>query len=141
MKRDALLSAVGSLGRTDDALMVLATAYDTAEKNTPEEWRDLKLDASLTYQKEANNFDEKRFEASLVCGNDLDDALRAASKLIRGAASNVFKTKVNGYADVAIPIQKAINEVLKLSRKELGINGNDLATSQSSGSSAAPVPD
>ncbi len=140
MKRDALLSAVGSLGRADDALLALATAYGTADKEKPEEWHETKSNNLLAYQKEINHYDEKRFEASLICGSDLDDAMRGASKLIRGAASKVLREQISGYSEAGAPIQKAILEVLTLSRKELGIGTSEASNPQSSGPSAAPNP-
>ena len=124
MKRDALYSAVGALGRADDALLSVASTYETAQKGKPEDWEEIKLEGIMKYDNESTNFDQKRFEASLICGGALDYAMGTASKEIRGAATKVFKGEAIGYASVSKPIQAAINEVMKLARKELGIDLN-----------------
>jgi len=75
----------------------------------------------VAWQTAINNYDEKHFIASLVCGADIEKAMRTASKEIRTISSKVFDEEVSEYSQVSASIQKAIYEVLTLARKELGV--------------------
>lgn len=123
MKKEALFEALSALGRADDALVGLSTAYEEARKEgDPEGWRQLKLDKSLEWQRAINADDEKSFIAGLVCSRDLDVALRGAIGSIRSSASKVFKDQFEDYSELSAPVQKVITEALALAGKELGID-------------------
>lgn len=83
MKRDAVFSVVETLGHADDSLLALAGVYHIKVQKRPSDWEEMKLLKSQEYQAAINAYDEKRFVASLVCGDAMDSAMSIASKNIR----------------------------------------------------------
>lgn len=142
MKRDAVFNVVETLGRADDSLLALAGVYHIKLQKRPSDWEEMKLSKSLQYQAAINAYDEKRFVASLVCGDAMDTAMTIASKNIRAGASKVFKWEITDYSEISSSIQRPIFDVMTLARTELGLPTEQrVATSQSSESSATPTPD
>jgi hypothetical protein len=124
LKRDAVLSAIESLGRADDALLAMVLAILKAREEGPKitPFIDQKRNACLDIWKEAiSTYDEKRRVISLVCSKETSHAFQRAGHQIRTGASKVFKGEVKTFEELMPPIQEAIVAAFESGREELHI--------------------
>ncbi len=121
MKRDSIVSTVQALGRANDALLLLASAYTMARKHGEDLWAQKVTKTKLAWSELVNAYDEKRFEAELVCSKELAAAMRHTSVEIRLTAKRMFDEKLDDYSVIGKPVIEKIAIVRNLARSELGI--------------------
>lgn len=124
MKRDALFEAVRTLGKLDDALLELYSAYnvelpeDEQKKLLVEESRATRYS---NWYEASVNFDAARFLAELVSGKNMNDALDQYIILSRTVSLEIKKGAPASYMDTAIERFKKIQSVYAVIRKELDL--------------------
>lgn len=124
LKRDAVLSAIETLGQADDALLAMLLAIFEARKEEPNvspfirQKREFSMDR---WQKAIGIYDEKRRVVSLVCSKDASQTFQRASHEIRLGASKVFQSKASSFDEIMPSIQHAIVAAYDSGRKELHI--------------------
>ena len=80
MKRDAVICMIQSLGLADDALRNLAHFFRTnGGRNAEARVLDETLKMSRDYREKVSKFNQLRFEASLLGGKELDQAMKEAN--------------------------------------------------------------
>jgi hypothetical protein len=144
MKREAIFSVMASLGRADEALHTFALAAKALEESKePGFLRGVEHEARHGCYQEIEDFDMKRALALIVCGKEMNDALMSLKLDLRLIASQLREGKGDAYDELAPKLHRNYARAYAFARRELGIRGErqDLATSQSNGSSATPSPD
>ena len=134
LKRDALLATVSALRHAHNAVEILYSAYDVDMRVKGEEWKQRIPEERKRSSEALAVFDEKRFEASLVCSKIVNSALESPASLMRHCIINFAQGDFKKVSDLAPRIHDAVNLAIDFMRKELGF------TPLSSESSVAPSP-
>jgi hypothetical protein len=134
LKRDALLATVSALRQAHSAIQILYSAYDVDMKVKGEEWKERIPEERKRSSEALAIFNEKRFEASLVCSKTVNSALETPASLMRVCIIRFAQGDSKKASDLAPRINDAVKLAIDFMRKELGF------TPLSSESSAAPTP-
>jgi hypothetical protein len=111
---------------------MLSSAYDVDMSVKGDEWKEKIPEEKKRLSEALAVFNEKRFEASLVCSKIVNSALASPAQLMRYFMRNLSKGDYKKASDMVPRIHDAVNLAIDFMRKELGF------TPLSSESSAAP---
>ena len=123
LKRDAVLEVIQALGRANDSLQMLgATAARELDGGTPSKSWDAAMHPQMkSWQQARDAFDNKRFTAAFLCGDEFGNALRDLATNMGAAASVGVSQKPFSKSTIFFPIELEIRAVLEKGRRELGI--------------------
>ncbi len=133
LKRDALLAAVSALRHAQIAVGSLYSAYDVDMKVKGKEWEERAPEERRRASEALAVFDEKRFEASLVCSKIVNSAMATPASLMRYCIKFFAQEEHKKGSDLVPRINDAVNLAIDFMRKELGF------TPLSSESSVTPT--
>lgn len=126
MKRDALLAMIQAIGLTGESLMYLAGTYQKGRaQQMPPDWSSKAKELSVTWLGHMDDYDQKRFVASLLGGKELEEAMQAASRSMRLLAQAAMKGTPYDMDTDMPEIREKIAAVRIAARKELGLEGTD----------------
>jgi hypothetical protein len=120
LKRDALLAAVSALRHAHNKVGLLYSAYDVDMRVKGEEWKERIPEERKRASDALDVFNEKRFEASLVCGKIVNSALEKPASLMRVCIRRFAQGDSKKASDLAPRINDAVNLAIDFMRKELG---------------------
>jgi len=126
MKRDALLAMIQALGLAGESLMYMAGTYQIGRAGqTPPDWPEKAKELSETWLQNMNDYDQKRFVASLLGGKDLDEAMQTAGRSMRKLAQAAMKglpydmdTDMPNVREKIAAVRIAATKALSLERAE-----------------------
>lgn len=134
LKRDALLATVSALRETHAAignLFAERTVFPRL-RLSPSEARLPELEFRKVSSETLMTFNQRRFEASLVCNEAVNRALNEAGNLITACRIHLLKEEINEAIHTWKSIDDAVDCAIDAMRKELGF------TPLSNESSVAP---
>jgi hypothetical protein len=134
LKRDALLATVSALRHAHNAVQILYSAYDVDMSVKGEQWKEKIPEERKRSSEALAVFNEKRFEASLVCSKIVNSALDRPAALMRRCIIDFAQGDFKKASDLAPRIHDAVDLAIDFMRKELGF------TPLSSESPVAPTP-
>lgn len=132
LKRDALLATVSALRHAHNAVQILYSAYDVDMAVKGEQWKERIPEERKRSSEALDVFNEKRFEASLVCSKIVNLALDKPAALMRRCLIYFAQGDFKKASELVPRIGDAVNLAIDFMRKELGF------TPLSSESSEAP---
>lgn len=141
LKRDIILEFAHSMRIFDQAIMQISIKVKSRKQSQHE--ADNFSKALAAWNEASSKFDLDSYMVGLVVDNATRMALGDITKALRNAAGDILAEKVtNAYNDHHRNIVVNLEKIRNLIRRELGIPDTplELATPQSSGSSATPTP-
>jgi hypothetical protein len=121
LKRDALLATTSALRYAQNAFSNLYSAYDEGMRIKDDQYRkERRLEEIKQCSQALAAFNEKRFQATLVCSGKVTSALSRASSLMRLCMKDTAQEDFMKASSVIPRIGDAVDSAIDVMRNELG---------------------